>query len=260
MFSVLAVPATPSLLRVNSWMSGTSRHAAIAVSVLVIHIAFIYVLYSGLLMRTTEPVVPTFLMAELIELPNPKIELSQPAPPPGQSLPRQAPARQPLPEKTVIAKAPAVVAPLPAAISDPMPAANAPAGSVVPQSAPAPMAAAAAVAAPAGVTTAAPTAPAGAVASASVQLPLSDADYLQNPKPGYPPISRRMNEQGTTLMRVYIAADGLPQRAEIAKSSGYARLDTAAAATVMRWRYVPGKRGGVAEAMSVTVPIVWTLE
>ena len=91
-------------------------------------------------------------------------------------------------------------------------------------------------------------------------MPSSDADYLQNPKPAYPSISRRLNEQGKSTVRVLIGADGQPQRAEIAKSSGFSRLDDAAMATVMRWRYVPGKRGGVAEAMWFNVPINWILE
>ena len=73
-------------------------------------------------------------------------------------------------------------------------------------------------------------------------------------------MSRRMNEQGKTTVRVLIGADGQPQRAEIAESSGFGRLDDAALATVMRWRFVPGKRGGVAEAMWSTVPIIWVLE
>ena len=91
-------------------------------------------------------------------------------------------------------------------------------------------------------------------------MPSSDADYLQNPRPPYPPISRRLNEQGKTTVRVLIGVDGLPQRSEIFKSSGYDRLDQAALATVMRWRFVPGKRGGVAEAMWFNVPINWVLE
>jgi len=96
-------------------------------------------------------------------------------------------------------------------------------------------------------------------AQADVQLPLSDADYLHNPRPLYPSTSQRLNEQGRTTVRVLIGTNGLAERAEIAKSSGYKRLDDAAINTVMRWRYVPGKRGGVAEAMWFDVPINWTL-
>ena len=42
------------------------------------------------------------------------------------------------------------------------------------------------------------------------ELPSSDADYLQNPKPPYPSMSKKLNEQGTVIMRVLIGADGLP--------------------------------------------------
>ena len=69
-----------------------------------------------------------------------------------------------------------------------------------------------------------------------------------------------MNEQGKTIVRVLIGADGAAQKAEISKSSGFSRLDEAAVATVMRWRFVPGKRGGVAETMWFNVPINWVLE
>ena len=55
-------------------------------------------------------------------------------------------------------------------------------------------------------------------------------------------------------------ADGLPQRADIAKSSGYDRLDQAAISSVMRWKFVPGKRNGVPTAMSYNVPFNWVLE
>jgi periplasmic protein TonB len=106
----------------------------------------------------------------------------------------------------------------------------------------------------------APPQPAPATPAApAIQLPSSDADYLQNPEPKYPENSKRLNEQGTSTIRVLIGADGQPQRAEIGQSSGFDRLDRAALATVMRWRYVPGKRNGVPEAMWFSVPIVWKL-
>ena len=93
-----------------------------------------------------------------------------------------------------------------------------------------------------------------------VELPSSDADYLQNPKPVYPPMSKRLNEQGTVLVRVLIGVDGTAQRAEIQQSSSFDRLDQAALATVLKWRYVPGKRAGKPEAMWFTVPIAWVLQ
>ena len=153
--------------------------------------------------------------------------------------------KSPAPVKQVIPKAPQVQAQNPLATVDTTPSANSPSGVTTPQQNPAPVAAAIVVAPP---------------APPVVQLPSSDASYLLNPTPPYPPISRRMGEQGKTTVRVLIGVDGQPQRAEIAKSSGFDRLDQAAIATVMRWRYVPGKRGGTPETMWFNVPINWVLE
>lgn len=93
-----------------------------------------------------------------------------------------------------------------------------------------------------------------------MQLPSSAADYLNNPPPEYPRLSRRMGEQGKVVVRVLIGADGSAQKAEINRSSGYDRLDQAALATVLKWRYVPGKRGDKPEAMWFNVPINFVLE
>jgi protein TonB len=93
-----------------------------------------------------------------------------------------------------------------------------------------------------------------------VEPPSSDAQYLRNPKPVYPPLSRRLGEQGKVVIRVLIAVDGSAQQAEVQQSSGFERLDQAALQTVLSWRFVPGKRGGVAEAMWFSVPINFLLE
>ena len=106
----------------------------------------------------------------------------------------------------------------------------------------------------------APTPPPAPAAAAKVELPSSDADYLQNPKPAYPPISKRLGEQGKVVVRVLIGVDGSAQQAEVRQSSGFERLDQAALATALKWRYAPGKRGGVAEAMWFNVPINFVLE
>ena len=92
-----------------------------------------------------------------------------------------------------------------------------------------------------------------------VQQPSSNADYLQNPKPPYPSLSARLGETGKTVYKVWIDIDGKPLRAELVSSSGFPRLDKAAYDTVMSWRYVPGKRNGVPEAMAFNVPIHWEL-
>lgn len=223
-----------------------NRNAAIVLVVVALHVGFVLALRSGLLMRAAEIVVPIEVLSQMIEPPLPK-----PAPP-APPTPLQTPLPQPptAQVKQAINKAPSIAAPLPVAIADPTPAPNAPTGTNAAQPAPAPTPIAAPLTA----------APVSQPAAPAVQLPSSDADYLQNPKPAFPAISRRLNEQGKTTVRVLIGADGQPQRAEISKSSGFPRLDDAALATVMRWRYVPGKRGGIAEAMWFDVPLNWVIE
>ena len=93
-----------------------------------------------------------------------------------------------------------------------------------------------------------------------MELPSSKADYLHNPPPDYPRMSKRLGEQGRVVVKVLIGEDGQPQKAELLTSSGFERLDKSAMEAAMRWRYVPGKRGGVAEAMWYQVPIQFTLE
>jgi periplasmic protein TonB len=146
---------------------------------------------------------------------------------------------------------------VPLAISDPTPSPNAP---VVTPAPPAPLPP---IAAPVAVTPAPPapsTPPPAPPAPAKVELPRSDADYLNNPLPPYPPVSKRLGEQGRVVMRVYVGEDGAPQKAEMRTSSGFDRLDAAAAATVMRWRFKPGTRGGMPEAMWVNVPMDFKLD
>mgnify|MGYP000034045319 CR=1 FL=1 len=94
----------------------------------------------------------------------------------------------------------------------------------------------------------------------ALSLPRSEAHGLSNPKPTYPRMSRRLNEQGQVVIRVFVAADGSPQQGEVKTSSGYERLDQEALRTVLRWRFVPGQRLGVAEAMWFNVPINFVLE
>ena len=219
-----------------------SRNVLIAIAVVLLHVGFIWALQSGLVMRAAELIVPVEILTQFIEPPLPKV---MPAP---KVTPLPPQPKPPVPVKQVIPKVPQVQVQKPLATVDSTPSANSPSGATIPQQNPVPDAAAVVTAPPA------PSAP------AVVQLPSSDASYLLNPTPPYPPISRRMGEQGKTIVRVLIGVDGQPQRAEVAKSSGFDRLDQAAIATVMRWRYVPGKRGGTPETMWFNVPINWVLE
>ena len=104
------------------------------------------------------------------------------------------------------------------------------------------------------------SAPAGPVGPVSVTPPIFNADYLENPSPAYPPVSRKMREQGRVMLRVLVNPRGTADEVQVRTSSGVARLDEAAQETVKRWKFVPAKRGAEAVSAWVLIPISFTLE
>jgi periplasmic protein TonB len=169
--------------------------------------------------------------------PAPPREIPPPPPPPRQ---QAQPPMQPAPILAAPASAPAVEAVAP----PPLEAAPLPAVLPAPTPAPPQHVAQAAVAAP---------------APAQIFAPRFDADYLDNPAPAYPPLSRRMGEHGRVLLRVHVTPDGNAAQVEIRESSGFERLDKAARDTVQRWRFVPARQGDRGVAAWVLVPISFSL-
>lgn len=221
---------------------GLSRNALIAIGVVLLHVVALWALQTGLLRRAVEVIVPAVLLTEYVSPPAP-VTKAEPPPP--------APAPKP---QRVQAKAPAPrPAPEPQPIADTTPSPNAITTSPA-KADPEP---------PAPITATGPATPVAAPpapAAPKIELPSSNAAYLQNPAPAYPAISKRMGEQGKVVLRVFISTEGLPQKIEINRSSGFDRLDRQAQDTVMRWKFVPGKRNGVPEAMWYLVPINFVLE
>lgn len=175
-----------------------------------------------------------------------------------QPAPAPAPVAAPRPTKRVVQRTPTptpspVPTPAPepttAAPSEPEPVATTANSVAASSSSTAATAAAAEAAAPAG-----PPAP-----PPKIELPSASAAYLNNPPPPYPALSRRLGEEGRVVVRVRIEPDGTASAAEIRVSSGYPRLDEAALTAVRQWRYIPGKRNGVPEAMWFLVPIQFEL-
>ena len=89
---------------------------------------------------------------------------------------------------------------------------------------------------------------------------LLTAAYRSNPKPSYPGASRRLGEQGTVFLRVYVTSVGDPARVELKTSSGFPRLDQSAQNAVQGWKFVPAKRGEQAVDAWVVVPIKFSLK
>jgi protein TonB len=226
-----------------------TRTLVIVSSVVMFHLVALWALHTGLLRRMAEVVVPVMMVSQSEPPPPPPVvkpaEPLKPPPPVTPKPPPQQPVMTPPPSPPPTTPAPVAPEPAPVLAAPAAPAATA----TVPNPPPAP-----AVATPAPTLAAAPSAP------VKVELPNSKADYLHNPPPEYPPMSVRRGEQGQVLLKVLIGADGLPQKVELLSSSGFERLDKAALEAAMRWRYVPGKRGGVAEAMWYQVPMVFNLK
>ncbi|MDE2605804.1 MAG: energy transducer TonB [Burkholderiales bacterium] len=213
------------------------RNLAIAGGVVATHALALWALQAGLLRRPAEVVVPVEVLGEVLQPPTPRVEPLPPKPP--------QPVAKPVAPRQAVTPPPPT--PVTAAPEQP-PAPVAPAGTAQPQPAPAPIAAPLATALPA------PPAP------APVEPPSTDAAYLRNPKPAYPPMSKRLGEQGKVIVRVLIGVDGTALDARVRDSSGYDRLDRAALETVRKWRFVPGRRAGVPEAMWFNVPFNFVLE
>ena len=81
------------------------------------------------------------------------------------------------------------------------------------------------------------------------------AEYLDNPPPPYPRLSRQLGEEGTALLKVQVGPDGRALQIKLMSSTGFTRLDEAAEATVAQWRFVAATRNGQAFTSWVLVPI-----
>ena len=223
-----------------------SRNATLAVAVVALHAGGLYALQSGLLRRAMEVVVPVDVLAQFIE---PAIAKVEPPPPPPPPPPKPKPVVQPVQHKPQ--PAPLPPPPMPLAVVSAEPSPNAVTGVTTPQPPAPPLAAPVEVA---------PPAPPAPVAPPRIELPSSNADYLNNPAPRYPPISKRLGEQGKVVVRVFIGLDGTATQAEVRTRSGFDRLDQTALQTVLGWKYVPGKVNGEPKAMWFNVPINFVLE
>lgn len=123
------------------------------------------------------------------------------------------------------------------------------------------------VAAPAATPVATQAAPAPVAAPAPPPPPpaprefqASAVSYLVPPVLTYPRISRDLNEQGTAMLRVLVDEQGRPIEIQVAKSSGYPRLDQQAVQAMRVARFKPHVEDGVARRMWVRTPQTFILE
>lgn len=206
-----------------------SRAGGIAVVVL-LHVAVFGALLQMESVRNTlaeaSPLFVSFFTAE-----PPKTEVP-PAPP--VVMPRIVPKKEP-PRLTTSTAAPATPVDF---VAPPAPLDSV---AIVPE----------VVAEPAPPALPAPAAPAPRVITA--------VEYIRPPQIEYPAVSRRLNEQGRVLLRVLINHEGRAERIEVQKSSGWPRLDEAAAKAARDALYRPHTENGQAISVWALVPTLFEL-
>jgi protein TonB len=63
-------------------------------------------------------------------------------------------------------------------------------------------------------------------------------------EPEYPPTSRRLGQEGTVVLLIYVLDNGRVGDVKIHKSSGFPKLDEAAEREARRsWRFIPAREG-----------------
>ncbi|MFO1330490.1 MAG: energy transducer TonB [Rubrivivax sp.] len=150
----------------------------------------------------------------------------------------------PVPAVEVDAPRVASVQPAPAPAAPPSPPPS-------PEPAPRPVVAAAAPPPPPPPATPAPAAPR--------EWPASTIAYLVPPPVELPLASRRLGEQGTVWLRVWVGADGVPRQVQLMRSSGFARLDEQAQSAMRRARFRPQLDHGVAVEWIVVAPLQYEI-
>lgn len=200
--------------------------------IILLHIGFFYAIQSGLVRKAAET-FPKEVFATFItpEAPKPPAPAPAPVPVPPKTVPviQKAPPKTHIPVVNDTPAPNAITTPLVAAAPDPAPTS-------VPSNLQAP---------------AAPPQP---------KTISSGVEYIQAPQPEYPPSSRRMGEEGKTILRVLVNDRGRADRVEIQKSSGSPRLDDAARQAVIRALFKPYMEDGKAVSVYAIVPIKFQLD
>jgi periplasmic protein TonB len=88
-----------------------------------------------------------------------------------------------------------------------------------------------------------PTAPPPKPSGATKSPPRSDPKHPLS-QPEYPPTARRLGQEGTVVLLIYVQVDGKVGDVKVQKTSGFDKLDEAAVREAKRsWRFIPAKEG-----------------
>jgi len=201
-------------------------------AVVVLHGLLFWAINSGLAHKFVK-IVKGPVEAVLLEETKPDIPPPPPPPPPPKNLPPPPPAYVPPVEVQVNTPQPvnAIAAvsnkPQPEAPPSPQPVVSAPAPVAPP---------------PAPVRTAA------VISAASCE------------KPDYPSASRRLEEEGTVMLKFLVGVDGKVKESVVEKTSGFKRLDEAARQGLAKCQFKPGTENGQPVEGWANMKYTWKLE
>ena len=160
----------------------------------------------------------------------------------------EEPAHVPAPAPTPAAPAERAPSPAPRARSEPLPApvvARAAKPSAPQEPAPSPVLA--------------PDTPAVGEGVPRIAGPATWLRGLAQPAPRYPRAARRRGAEGTTWLRVDVAATGRVVRVAVERSAGHRDLDRAAVAAVRTWRFAPLPEEMDASDLWLRIPVEFRL-
>lgn len=207
-----------------------AKHFAGMAFVVMLHVAVVYALVTGLSRKIVEVVrapIETKIIEELKKPPPPDVPPPPPpklavAPPPPYIPPPEVQIQQPPPQENVISAVTTVKPETPT----PPPVAGAPA--------------------------------AGAVAPISIPPVIDAARSCKTPE--YPAASRRAEETGTVTLRFLIDVNGRVIESRVESSSGYRRLDDAARQALSLCGFKPGTVDGKPVRSWARLQYEWKLE
>lgn len=98
------------------------------------------------------------------------------------------------------------------------------------------------------------------LSGSTLSLPkIRDDYYLKVGPEFYPPLSRKLHQEGNCVAHVTVEQDGPPSTVTITKSTGYAPLDEACIAALKEAPFVAARQYGLASSASTDIDINWRL-
>lgn len=92
---------------------------------------------------------------------------------------------------------------------------------------------------------------------AEIKVESDDGLPVMAKVPAYPEALAEAGVEGTVVLRVAVDASGKPTAVRVETSSGHVELDQLAEESARTWQFSPAKRGGVAVADELLVPVAF---